>query len=286
MTPQQKKLHSQQHEQLEKEDAKHIVLQIKHGNSTTMEKSPDGNSKVVDKKSPSDKSVGDNGNKKNSFVQSKLSGLVPYKDDSDSEQENNSNKVKETFKSSINSSVKAVDSDSYQASIRSIPLPSSSGDAKCVNVKTENARKGSNFPNKQVTQHTATSNPHPNNVDNSIRLKPENNKSAHSLPLTKVNSQGDASLSLEKSDSKNKAVALEFPSVLNVSSPSNLTPNGTTTKQIKAFPSGKWLVHPQDSAPSPRGSCSSSNSVNSTTEWTVESKGRIIIDFSHLVYFN
>jgi ubiquitin carboxyl-terminal hydrolase 36/42 len=141
LTPQQKK---QQQIQQQKEDGKRIVLQIKHGNSTTMEKSPDGKSKVVNSA---------NG-KNSSLAKSRLSGLVPYNDDSDSEQENissassSSKPLKSPNHRTSEASGTSSSSGSHMqasgdhhlhhnyASVRSIPLPSDSGDGQRGAVKT------------------------------------------------------------------------------------------------------------------------------------------------------
>ncbi|XP_005096603.1 ubiquitin carboxyl-terminal hydrolase 36 isoform X2 [Aplysia californica] len=305
LTPQQKK---QLHLQQQKDDGKRIVLQIKHGNSTTMEKSPDGKSKVVN-----------GGGSNKPAAQLKSSGLVPYNDDSDSEQENNSaggnsvrlNKSPHHRTTDVASTSSSASGGSYiqasgdhhhhhnYASVRSIPLPSDSGDGHKSGISsTHKTSVSSDMQNLSQTKDGSRS-PHVHQMhsQNGIKQSPRSSdthrwkgssspssSSQHSWVSKKVNAQGNTATTTTTSTTtssssalfqasaagKGGVVALELPPVVNVSSSSSSTPS--CSARVKAT-AGNWLVQPQDCAPSPRGSCSSTNSVNSTTGWTVESKG-------------
>ncbi|CAL1540522.1 unnamed protein product [Lymnaea stagnalis] len=263
LTVSQKKLLQQQ-----QDDGKRIVLQIKHGNSTTMEKSPDGKSKVV------------NGGL------APGSGLVPYNSDSDSEQENascqgskpttpNSLAIKtiqvdgsSTSASIASSSCKpSGDFHHHQVQVKKINFPMASGDAKNMSEKANSAPIKGHATLASSDPLPSTSHHKPSTSNSSVTKLEEPLK--HSSELSQTNSlhkdNQHSFVDTSHAPGKGSLVTMELP-VVNVSS-------STTSNCAKVRATGgNWLIQSQDCAPSPRGSCSSSNSVNSTTEWTVESK--------------
>ncbi|KAI8796367.1 ubiquitin carboxyl-terminal hydrolase 36 isoform X1 [Biomphalaria glabrata] len=238
LTTSQKKLFQQQ-----QEDGKRIVLQIKHGNSTTMEKSPDGKSKVVNH---------------GGTQQSQQSlGLVPYNSDSDSEQDNVSTGASKSV-SSTKESTKFVTSndksgDNPQTSIRKINFPSTSHEMRPI---TEMGDAPASKPLLASSSHTSSTSSlqsvEPSKHSSEVTLKGSfKNISAAAATLPGI--------------TKNGPVTVELSAAGITASSSNSCPKVRST-------GGNWLIQSQDCAPSPRSSCSSANSVNSTTEWTVESK--------------
>lgn len=258
LTPLQKKLQHQ------KEDGKRIVLQIKHGNSTTMEKSPDGKSKVV------------NGNI-SKFPWQPKSGLVPYNDDSDSEQENcntagltgspNRTPEKPAFD---NTAGHAAQTHSVQASgdasssgVKKIHSPSSNGPGDSLtNKDNTNSNKKEKHSSPFVRTDDSSKPVIPVKTTSHQSSDKENSCDNHSSSTSPKNSSLSSKTKLEDkmSIAKQSLSALELPSC------------STGSSKVKST-TGNWCVQPQDGAPSPRGSCSSTNSVNSTSEWTVETKG-------------
>lgn len=242
------------------DDGKRIVLQIKHGNSTTMEKSPDGKSKVV------------NG-------LSSHTALVPY--NSDSEQEDTPISVPEKKTqhqvSGEKDSKLATVSSSLSFSSKIAIKMTGEGDAK---LQAHEPNSLPSAASKIVVKRTG---------DGNSLL------SAHdtSKPVIKVTGQGDAkTLTLESSSLSSstklgiKMTGVPDAKVLSEEKDASILSNKHSSKTppliLPVSPSssnkikstgGSWLIQSQECAPSPRGSCSSSNSVNSTTEWTVESKG-------------
>ncbi|RUS89725.1 hypothetical protein EGW08_002543 [Elysia chlorotica] len=294
LTPQQKR--QQQGNGLNQvyqtsEDGKHIVLQIKHGNSTTMEKAPNGNSETVHK--------GSNGNATNSVQCSKspakLGGLVPYNDD-DSESDSDIRKSTAVI-GNINGSKKP---DSEKQPFKVTP----SGDAGGSMHTSKGSSSGTNLPRerdsgdaskKLIPDHPSRGFPqNPNKPAGltskaSASVSPGFARSLSSSPLHKSaedrkwllarqNSASPSCCASASALSSGKAgliAPLELPVVTaSASHPSS----GSVVKTSN----GTWHVQTQDTGvPSPRGSCSSANSVNSTTEWTLQSKGKG--EHSHLV---
>lgn len=287
LTPLQKKQLLQQ-QQIQKDDGKHIVLQIKHGNSTTMEKSPDGKSKVVNGAVGNQKAV----------------GLVPYNDDSDSEQENAgkqaaaencvSVKNQQETATACSSLQAAGDYHNKQASVQKLTLPAAtSGDSK--HLICTNPAPGHKSPiQSQRDLQTSSSDHHqPSTSDSKNQLTSLQAKlpsahmpphassknirhreiapssSASSKPVDAPPDLSALSSSTSTPMAAGKGGVMELP-VVNMSSYAE-----SSSARLKAA-GGNWLVQAQDCAPSPRGSCSSSNSVNSSTEWTVQSKGNFI----------
>ncbi|CAG5116325.1 unnamed protein product, partial [Candidula unifasciata] len=284
LTPLQKKQHLLQR-QLQKEDGKHIVLQIKHGNSTTMEKSPDGQSKVVNGVIMTQKSV----------------GLVPYNDDSDSEQDNvgsagtlNSVNIKTNQQKAANASLglhQAAGDHSRDLTIfPKLSFPSK-GDGDSGNLPHANTIAGQYVlpslqqTHKDIPSPSASNQPLLPTSNLSYQLTDLHTKQCSTqmspTPSSKALSHKDLSPSASKLADVHQEVPLtttttttlaagksgvmELP-VVNMSSCAD-----SGNAKVKAA-GGNWLVQAQDCAPSPRSSCSSSHSVNSTTEWTVESK--------------
>ncbi|GFS14249.1 ubiquitin carboxyl-terminal hydrolase [Elysia marginata] len=297
---------SQNHEHQTGEDGKRIVLQIKHGNSTTMEKSSGGKPESVPKRS--------NGGTAHTHHQSAVNhakpvGLVPYYDDDDS------------------------DSDSHNDIRR--PL-----------ISTEKKKNGSHKENKEVQAHSSlplSGNPRNNlqslkgqspetkpsgkiNGDNPKKLlngssstnvfSPNHKKFADVTPKANSSVSPGFARSLSSSPLPVKPAAEERKWLLNrqhSASPSRLAASASVLLSspgkagliaplelpvvtsssashssfggvVKTSSSGTWHIQPQDTGvPSPRGSCSSANSVNSTTEWTLQSKGKS--EAAHLTKF-
>ncbi|KAH9502916.1 hypothetical protein Btru_072377 [Bulinus truncatus] len=237
LTPNQKKLLQQQ-----QEDGKRIVLQIKHGNSTTMEKSPDGQSKVV----------------KHGGAAQPL-GLVPYNSDSDSEPDSagaGSSKSSSDKKEEI----KTVNAVSMSGDAHNQP-PVKKNNHSQPGAETRPLTEKGDASNLNSTQgsssHSSTSG------SQSLREEPQKHSSDLSNKgLHKNISHNSAAGPL--TGSKNGPMVVELPAA-SMPSTSSSCPKVRVT-------GGNWLIQTQDSAPSPRSSCSSANSVNSTTEWTVESK--------------
>ncbi|BFZ03663.1 hypothetical protein BsWGS_06702 [Bradybaena similaris] len=283
LTPLQKKQHLFQQQQLQKDDGKHIVLQIKHGNSTTMEKSPDGKSKVVNGDISKEKSV----------------GLVPYNYDSDSEQENtgsagvlnsvnlNTNQQK-AASASLGVQQAAGDHSRGPACVQKLSFPSN-GDGDSGNFHHTKTMVGQHVSASLQQTHrdipsssasippqlpTSNGNLQPTDLHakySSAQLPVAASSRTHAhkdLTSKLVDTHQVAPLSTTTSTTlaaAGKSGVMELP-VVNMSSYADA---GST--KVKAA-GGNWLVQVQECAPSPHSSCSSSHSVNSTTEWTVESK--------------
>ncbi|XP_012941592.1 uncharacterized protein LOC101864474 isoform X2 [Aplysia californica] len=232
LTPQQKK---QLHLQQQKDDGKRIVLQIKHGNSTTMEKSPDGKSKVVN-----------GGGSNKPAAQLKSSGLVPYNDDSDSEQENNSaggnsvrlNKSPHHRTTDVASTSSSASGGSYiqasgdhhhhhnYASVRSIPLPSDSGDGHKSGISsTHKTSVSSDMQNLSQTKDGSRS-PHVHQMhsQNGIKQSPRSSdthrwkgssspssSSQHSWVSKKVNAQGNTATTTTTSTTTSSTTTTRAP---------------------------------------------------------------------------
>lgn len=263
------------------------MLQIKHGNSTTMEKSPDGKSKVVNGDISKQKSV----------------GLVPYNDDSDSEQENmgsagvvnsvnlNTNKQKAAT-ASLGVQHAAGDHPRGLACVQKLSFPSNGdGDSgnfahtktmvgQHVSSSLQQAHRDIPSSSASILPQLPTSNGnlqptdlHPKYSSAHLPLAASSKSHAHKDLTSKlVDTPQEAPLSTTTSTTlaaAGKSGVMELP-VVNMSSYADA---GST--KVKAA-GGNWLVQAQECAPSPHSSCSSSHSVNSTTEWTVESKGNSI----------
>ena len=291
LTPQQKRQQLQQQgngqNQLYQtsEDEKHIVLQIKHGNSTTMEKSPNGKSETVHK--------GSNGSAaqftmKCSESPSKHGGLVPYYDDDDSESDSDIRKSSVSIENKNGSKKSARETQSPK-----VLTPSGESGGSIQTIKGSSSenhlpweRDNGDASKKLLPGHSQIFPPNPKKSAGltpkaAATVSPSFARSLSSSPLPKsaedrkwlLSRQNSASPSCPASASalsSGKAgliAPLELPVVTtSASHPSS----GSVIKTSN----GTWHVQPQDTgAPSPRGSCSSANSVNSTTEWTLQSKG-------------
>lgn len=288
---QQKRQHQQQqlqqnHNYEADEDEKHVVLQIKHGNSITMEKCSDDKQETVSKASAQVSSP----DKKGSV---KSAGLVPYYDDDESESESHddwrkphvsskkikngsqkSDKLEQLYCISLNGKHKK------NMQFQEGTLPKFSQSSETTNGDTSKKLfKGKSTSALSTNHHKHVGLPSKTGVS----ISPNFVRSLSSSPLPKpaeerkwlLNRQNSASPSCLASTSspslpgKTGLVApLELPVATSSVSHSSC---GSVVKTS----SGTWHVQPQDTgAPSPRGSCSSANSVNSTTEWTLQSKGK------------
>ncbi|GFO38740.1 ubiquitin carboxyl-terminal hydrolase 36 [Plakobranchus ocellatus] len=261
------------------EDSKHIVLQIKHGNSTTMEKSPDGKSKLVDKKGSEDSIFL---NEKNAG-QAKPHGLVPYGDDDDSDSDNDHQRLPR----------KPVSHNQEKQKVPNVTSSALSGGL----LNTGNGPLPASTPQKLKLDSESPSNPSGSQIHSSLQNAGRNpgpiSKTGVAVPSAEAKSMSSSLLSLPHSKSDERVWSGTRPQSTNpnfafmtasVSSgksgtitplelPGVFTSHSSPNTVIKTS-NGPWHVQPQDTVPSPRGSCSSANSVNSTTEWTLQSKGK------------
>ena len=285
LTPQQKRLQQQNKVQTPayqtSEDGKHIVLHIKHGNSTTMEKSPDGKSKTVHKFP--------NGGTTQPNHSGKPGGLVPYNDDDDSDSDNDAQRPSVSTVKEKNGTHKT------HADMLTRPGLTPSGDSGiCLNPvkgpqKPTPERNDGDASSKFLSGLPSHASPKNSNkftgqaVKTVATVAPNFARSLSSSPLPKPAEDRKWLLNRQHSASPSGAAsasALSFPGKAGLIAPLELpvvtaSASHPSSGTVVKTSNGNWHVQPQDTgAPSPRGSCSSANSVNSTTEWTLQSKGK------------